>query len=197
VSGTAFCNGFGGTYRLDGDRLDLGDIASTLIGCTGDVGAAELAFHGVLNGPGLSLAVDSMELVLSSDAGELRFSRVPPVLVADLVGTRWVLETVAQGGTASAAVGDPVLELREDGTATFSTGCPTMNGTWTTRGDTVVLADLAYEPIPCPPDPTEQDSLVTQTLSGGFQVSVDGDALTVTDADNLGAPAVTLTYVAA
>ena len=110
------------------------------------------AFHGVLNGAGLSVTVDAMELVLTSDAGELRFTPVPPVPEAELVGTRWVLETVAQGGTASAAVGEPaVLELREDGTATFSTGCQTMTGTWTTHGDSVILADHAYDPIRCPP----------------------------------------------
>ena len=120
---------------------------------------------------------------------------VPPVPEAELVGTRWVLETIAQGGTATAAVGEAVLELREDGTATFSTGCPTMNGTWTTSGDTVLLADLAFEPIPCPPPATpEQDSLVTQTLSGGFQVTIDGDVLTVTNVDTRGGHSVTLVY---
>ena len=165
-----------------------------LVGCAGDVAAAEHAFHGVLNAPGLSLTVDPMELVLTSDAGELRFTRVPPVPEADLVGRRWVLETVAQGGTASAAVGEAVLELREDGTATFSTGCPTMNGTWTARGDTVLFANQVYEPIPCPHAMNDQDSLVTQTLSGGFQPLVDGDVLTVTNLDTRGAPGVTLTY---
>jgi heat shock protein HslJ len=192
VYGTSFCNGFGGTYRLDGDRLELGDIASTLIGCTGDVRAAEHAFHGVLNAPGLSLAVDELELSLTSDAGELRFTRVPPVPVADIVGRRWVLQTVAQDGTSSAAAGDAVLELREDGMATITTGCRTLTGTWSTYGDTVRLADHVYEPIDCPPELAEQDSLLVQTLSGGFQPWFDGSVLGVTNLD--GAPRVDLTY---
>ena len=195
IGGTSFCNGFGGRYRLDGDRLLLEDLASTLVGCMGDVAAAELAFQGVLNAPGLSLAVDGSELLLTSDAGELRFTRVPPVPEAELVGTRWVLETVAQGGTASSTVGEPaVLELGEDGTATFSTGCRAMTGTWTTRGDTVLLAGVEYDPSGCPPEVAAQASLVTQTLSDGFQVTVEGDRLTVTDVDTRGAEAVTLTY---
>ncbi len=168
VGGTSFCNGFGGTYRLDGDQLVLEDLASTLVGCMDDVAAAETAFHGVLNGAGLSVTVDPMELVLTSDAGELRFTPVPPVPEAELVGTRWVLETIAQGGTASSTVGEPaVLELREDGTATFSTGCQTMTGTWTTHGDSVILAGYEYDPTVCDPALAEQDSLVTQMLSAG------------------------------
>jgi heat shock protein HslJ len=195
VGGTSFCNGFGGTYRLDGDRLVLEDIAVTLVGCMGDVATAELAFHGVLNAPGLSVAVDPMELVLTSEAGELRFTRVPPVPEAELVGTRWVLETVAQDGSATPAVGEPaVLELSEDGTATFSTGCQTMNGTWTAHGDSVLLADHEYDPTACGAAMAEQDSLVTQLLSGGFQVLVDGGMLTVVDTDNRGAPRLALTY---
>ena len=135
-----------------------------------------------------------MELLLSSDAGQLRFTRVPPVPEADVVGRRWVLETIAQGGTASTAVGEAVLELREDGSATFSTGCQTMTGTWITRGDTVFFGDEEYEPTACPPGLAEQDSLLTQTLSGGFQPLVDDDVLTATNLDNRGAPRVTLTY---
>ena len=195
VSGTSFCNGFGGTYRLDGDQLVLEDLASTLVGCMDDVAAAETAFHGVLNGAGLSVTVDPMELVLTSDAGELRFTPVPPVPEAELVGTRWVLETVAQGGTASSTVGEPaVLELREDGSATFSTGCQTMTGTWSTHGDAVLLAGYEYDPSGCPPEVATQDSLVAQTLSDGFQVTIDGDQLTVTDVDTRGAPRISLVY---
>jgi heat shock protein HslJ len=194
VSGTSFCNGFGGAYRIDGELLVLEDVASTLVGCDGEIGTAEGAFVGVLYGSGLSFVVDGTELVLTSDTGELRFTRLPPVPAADLVGTRWVLEGIAQNGTASAVNGEPVLELREDGTATFTTGCPTLTGTWTTRGATVFLADLVHEPIPCAPDMSGQESLVTQVLSGGFQVVIDGDILTVTALDDRGAPGVALTY---
>ena len=43
-------------------------------------------------------------------------------------------------------------------------------------------------------DVAAQASLVTQTLSDGFQVTVEGDRLTVTDVDTRGAAAVTLIY---
>ena len=192
VGGTSFCNGFGGTYQVEGEQLLLEDVASTLVGCAGDVAAAEGAYLTVLTASGLRFGMDGDELVLTSDAGELLFRRLPPVPEAELVGTRWVLETIAHGGTASEAVG--ARELRADGTVTFTTGCPTVNGTWTTRGDTVLLADLVNEPIPCPSDGTERESLVTQTLSGGFQPRIEGDVLTVTSLDTRGAPGVTLTY---
>jgi heat shock protein HslJ len=54
-----------------------------------------------------------------------------------------------------------------------------------------------YDPTGCPPEVAEQDSLVTQLLSDGFQVSIDGDVLTVIDVDVRGAEAVSLVYRAA
>jgi heat shock protein HslJ len=195
VGGTSFCNGYGGTYRLDGDELVLEDVASTLVLCEGEVGAAESAYLAVLMDGGLDVAVDSVELVLTSSAGELRFVRLPPVPVDDLTGVRWVLASLRGPDGETPAVGDPaVLELGEGGTATLSTGCQTMTGTWTTSGDSVFIADHVYDPTGCPSEVADQDSFVTQALSGGFQVSVDGDVLTVTDVDNRGAPGLTLVY---
>lgn len=41
VSGHGGCNRFFGTYRQDADRLNIGPIASTRIGCPGPVGQQE------------------------------------------------------------------------------------------------------------------------------------------------------------
>lgn len=198
VGGTSFCNGYGGTYRLDGADLTLEDIASTLMMCVGEIGEAEGRYLDVLLGGGLQVKADGGRLALTGDRGTLTFYRLPPVPTSDLVGTRWILESIVVGTTSRSPMGEPaVLGLRDDGTATISTGCQTMTGTWTTSGDSVFLSGHVYDPTGCPPEVAEQDSLVTQLLSDGFQVSVDGDVLTVIDVDVRGAEAVSLVYRAA
>ena len=195
VGGTSFCNAYGGSYRWDGESLELEDLAATLVLCLGEVGEAETAYLAVLNGAGLEASVVGGELLLTSSSGQLRFHRLPPVPVDELIGVRWVLESLRRADVDSPAVGEQVvLELADDGTATFSTGCQTMTGTWTTSGDSVHLEGHTYDPTGCPADVADQDSLLTQTLSGGFQVSVDGERLTVIDVDTRGAESGTLVY---
>ncbi|OAN47343.1 META domain-containing protein [Chloroflexus islandicus] len=49
ASGFAGCNGFSGSYRLDGGTIAFSQIASTLIACADDaITAQELAFHQAL-----------------------------------------------------------------------------------------------------------------------------------------------------
>jgi heat shock protein HslJ len=184
ISGVSFCNGYGAAYELAGTELVLSDDASTLIGCDGDVGAAESAYAGVLFGGGLQVALDDSGLTLTGNRGTLHFYRLPPVPVADVTGVRWVLDSLQTGGTAASAVGPPaVLALRDDGTATISTGCREFEASWETRGDSVVLTDYAYDDIGCVDPVGEQDRLLLQLLTGGFQVAVDGSTLTVSDVD--------------
>ncbi|GAA3154829.1 hypothetical protein GCM10010531_02460 [Blastococcus jejuensis] len=195
VSGTAFCNGFGGTYRLDGQDLLLEDVGITLIGCEDAVAAAESAFVAVVFDGALRAAVSGDRLVITGAGGSLTFYRLPPVPVEEVVGTRWVLESVQADGTTSAAVGpSAVLELRDDGSATLSTGCRQFDASWQAVGDSVSLGEYGYDDIGCADPVGRQDQLVLAMLGGGFQLSVDGDTLTVTDVDAIGSPRPVLTY---
>jgi heat shock protein HslJ len=50
VTGTSGCNSYGGPYTLDGDAIQVGELASTLILCEGDRGSQEMAFMAALRG---------------------------------------------------------------------------------------------------------------------------------------------------
>lgn len=71
-SGTSACNGYGGTYTIDGSRLTLGEISQDAMACGDDVSASEDAFMSALNDvDGINLLGD--ELALSGMATELIF----------------------------------------------------------------------------------------------------------------------------
>jgi heat shock protein HslJ len=50
VSGTGGCNQYTGSFRTDGDRITVGPVSSTLMGCEGQRGQQETAFLAGLQG---------------------------------------------------------------------------------------------------------------------------------------------------
>jgi heat shock protein HslJ len=179
VTGTAFCNGYGGSYRVDGATMHVEDVAQTEMACL-DAMDAEAAFLTVLTAGDLRVSVSGDDLTLENDQGTLRFSRQTPVPTAALVGTRWVLDTLVDGEVASSTVGKPaVLELADDGTFTAGTGCRDLSGRWQASGDTVTL-DYEWPEASCPAAVEAQEQHVIAALGNGFRAEIHGDRLTVT-----------------
>jgi len=53
--GTAACNGYGGTYSIDGSTITFDQIGSKEMGCKPDVQASEAAFLSALGPSGIDL----------------------------------------------------------------------------------------------------------------------------------------------
>lgn len=184
--GVAFCNRWSAAVDRDGSALSIGGIGSTEMGCAPAVMAAESAYLAAL-GAVDTVVRDGAALVLTGGGVELRFGPVPPVPVSELVGTRWTLETLLEGGTASSTVGEPAtLELSDDGTLTGSTGCRDLTGRFVIEGGVVRFPDFSAGMEGCPAEVAAQDELVVTVLGDGFQVSIEGDRLTVNDPDGRG-----------
>jgi heat shock protein HslJ len=185
AGGTSFCNHYSATYRLDGAAVAFEGLGGTEMGCEPDVMAAEAAYLRALGAVGTA-AVDGEDLVLSGDGVLLRFTPVAPVPDSRLEGTRWVLDTLVEGETASSTLGEPaVLLLAPDRTASASTGCRSMTGTWLVENGALVIDDLLADGD-CPADVAPQDELVTAVLQSGPAVEVREDRLTLTAGDGRG-----------
>jgi heat shock protein HslJ len=50
VSGSGGCNQYTGSFQTDGDRITVGPVSSTLMGCEGERGQVEAAFLSGLQG---------------------------------------------------------------------------------------------------------------------------------------------------
>lgn len=81
---------------------------------------------------------------------------------------------------AGAAPG--ILELREDGTLTGSTGCRTFDGRYALDGSTLAISDLVTDDRACP-DLAAQDEHVLAVLDGEVTVAIDGPQLTLTSGE--------------
>jgi heat shock protein HslJ len=186
AGGVSFCNHYFGTYRLTGDAVVFEGLGGTEMGCEPDVMAAESAYLRAL-GAASTVARDHDGLVLTGDGVRLRFARVAPVPDSPLEGTRWVLDTLVQGEVASSTIGEPaVLQLDPDRTASASTGCRSVTGSWLLEDGALLVDDLPADGAQCPTDVEAQDAHVTAVLSAGPQVEIEEDRLTLTVDDGRG-----------
>jgi heat shock protein HslJ len=171
------CNMYGGSYQLTGSTIGFSEMSMTEMACQEPMMTVESAYHAALG------AVDTFartgdQLTLGGNGAELVFSLQPPVPDATLQGTRWLLETLLQGETASSVQGLGWLELGADGALTGSTGCRELSGTYVLSGDQVVISDLRATGA-CDAALAQQDAHVVSVIEGGFTVAIDGAKLTI------------------
>ncbi|MGZ8475333.1 MAG: META domain-containing protein [Candidatus Limnocylindria bacterium] len=187
IGGTAACNGYGGTLRVEGGRLRIEDLAQTAMACVDEAAMTAEAIYmsGLANVE--SIGLDGDELLVQGPGVELRFVELAPPPTADLVDTVWALETLVMGEVASSVVGEPaILELRSDGTIHGSTGCRAFDGTWVAQGDEIITPTLVTTDEACPPELQAADSHVLAVVGDGFRPSVDGGQLTLSNSGGAG-----------
>ena len=184
VSGQSACNHYGGTVAIAGDQVRFDGMAVTEMACAEPIMASEAAFWEAF--AGVTAAVrDEDELTLGGPEVELRFELQPPVPVADLVDTEWLLDSLISGDAAQSVDGRPTLTLSSDGSLAATTGCRVLSGRYVVVGDVVDVPELAANGE-CEPALTAQNDHVLSVIEGGFTVRVDGQQLTLTGDSGLG-----------
>ncbi|MDQ4088290.1 MAG: META domain-containing protein [Pseudomonadota bacterium] len=71
------CNSIGGTYRVEGEMLVIGDLASTLMGCPEPAATHETRGSAVLGQPMRMDWQSGSRITLSNAAGSLVLERLP------------------------------------------------------------------------------------------------------------------------
>lgn len=185
ATGTSACNLYGTEVRTQGGSFSISEIEGTAIGCQPEILASEDAYLSALQSVD-TFASDGETLTLSGHDASLRFTSLPPVPEADVVGRVWTLEAMLDEGESRPVRGDEAtLELSADGTLSGSTGCRTLTGTWVVRGDEILATTLSAHGG-CSKDLADQDGHVVGVIGDGFTVAVEGDRLTLTHKGNLG-----------
>jgi heat shock protein HslJ len=191
VSGNGGCNQYTGSFRTEGDRIAVGQVSSTLMGCEGERGRQEAAFLSALQGAGTWRLAEEGNLVIAG-AGEIiagpGVAEGPPgdVLpgdavpgddgpsdepIADLAGTSWTL--VELGGTADLAHLVPTLEFGADRTVSGFAGCNTFTGPSTSTGAELSLGPLATTRIGCQRPASAVEAEYLAALAGVTSWAID------------------------
>ncbi|HSL77192.1 MAG TPA: META domain-containing protein [Candidatus Limnocylindrales bacterium] len=177
IQGSGSCNGYGGPYRLDGDVIEIGELASTLMLCQdAAIGVQETAFMGALRGAQVWSIDDGGELHLGgvSEIVARPVGAEPSASGAGGIVGAWDL--VELGRTADFAHLVPTIEFTADGSVSGFAACNTFRGTYTTDGSTLSVGPLATTKMACerPASAVEAEYLTALDAVTGWAIESDG-----------------------
>jgi heat shock protein HslJ len=179
VSGQAPCNTYRTEFTVDGDRVEVGPIATTRMACESKVTEAETDFLKALervdtvaaNGDRLTLAgPDGVELIF--DAQDLATALVGSWEIVNLA-TDDALATPLKGTT-------PTIDFADDGSLAANAGCNQIGATWELDGSSLSIGESRQTLMACddPPGVMDQEAALAAALAAATRVEVS-DQLTI------------------
>jgi heat shock protein HslJ len=190
--GTAACNIYGATVSVDGDRVEIEDLAVTEMACMDDdVMASESAYLAAFAAVERYVA-EPDELTLEDEAQDvrLRYEEVPAEPDAAFEDTEWRVESLLEGSGPDASVssvqGEATLVFWQDGLLVAEDGCRSMEADWEPTDDGVRIGDLGYADVACPPELEPQVEHIREVLDGEVETTLEGGSLRLVGPDGRG-----------
>lgn len=183
VSGFGGCNNLTGGYRVDGDRLTIDRVASTMMACPEPAASVENAFHQAFAGS-FRYVVEGDQLTATAASGAvLRFLREPP---PQLAGVEWKVTSYNNNAQAVVSVmGEPPITLSfKDGQVSGSAGCNTFRGSYTTKGKSIEFGPLITTRRACEEALMTQEREFLAALASAVTWRIDGKVLDMHRADD-------------
>ena len=182
VSGSNGCNRFTGPYTVDGDQLEIGQVAVTEMACEPPADAVERAFMAALEEVA-GWSVEDGELTLSDADGKelLRFG------VPSIEGAWDATAFLHGGGVSSPLPGTAVTAtFSADGSLSGSAGCNTYNTTYTVDGAKLTIGkEIATTRMMCaePAGLMEAEAEYIAALPRAVAYRVEGTMLSLLTAE--------------
>jgi len=182
LSVSAGCNTMGGSYRIDGDRLRVTEVATTEMGCDAPHQAQdEWLFAFIGSEPTATLDGDDLTMT-SRDTTIRLLDREVAEPDRPLVGPTWRVESIISGSAVSSVPGGvaATLQFMADGRVEIATGCNQGGGTYLVDGRTIRLGQLAMTEIACSGPQGETERAVIAVLATGVVTyTIDAAGLTL------------------
>jgi heat shock protein HslJ len=192
ISGSAGCNGYGGSYEAQGDQLTLGEIIRTMMYCENPAGVMDQEddYLAALDTVGrYRTAGDRLELLDRAGQVVVALAPAPPPPTVALEGTEWVLTAFLSRDTAASALNGTEITLRlEGGKVSGTAGCNSYTGSYTLQDGTVAFGPMASTRMYCqdPAGVMDQEGQYLDLLQRATSFGLDGSTLTLSTADGDG-----------
>jgi heat shock protein HslJ len=182
VAGFSGCNTFTGSYAIDGDRVTLGRLATTMMACPEPEMALESAFHAALSGTvHYSIQADQLRLIAASGT-VLVFEAEPP---PRLEGVTWEVTGFNNNRHAviSLVADAPITLSFEQGTVSGNAGCNTFWAPYSADGNRVKIGPAATTRKACSEERMGQERAFLAALESAVTWSLEGGVLDMHRAD--------------
>jgi heat shock protein HslJ len=188
VSGSAGCNGYFGSYEVDGETIIFGLLGSTLMACAEPEGIMEqeVAYLAVLGSAGTyRIEGDKLDLVDADGTRVAQFIALPP---ASLASTEWILTAYSNGQDAvvSVLMGTEITAaFGDDGRLAGSAGCNTYGASYEVDGDHITFGPAVTTRMWCaePDGIMDQENAFLAALGLAATYHIQGDKLEMRNAD--------------
>lgn len=179
IGAQAGCNSLGGIYRLDGDRLVVGQMGGTDMGCDAPLMDQDTWLAGFLDGAAIDLDGDTLSLKNGDVTLTLQDREV-----ADpdrpLAGTRWVLDGIVSGDAVSSVPAGVTAALTfSEGRVDVEAGCNRGGGTVEVADATISFGQIALTKMACEGDAMAVEEAMTAVLSGQVGYTIEAGRLTI------------------
>ena len=181
VSGSTGCNRYTTSYTVDGDSLEIGQIASTRIACPPPADAIETAYVEALGQASAWRTEDDELVLLGADDDELlRYQGATPV-------GSWQVTGLLRGDASTSPLAGTELTARfdEDGALSGSAGCNRFIASYTSDKGTIEITSPSATRRACatPAGVMEQETAYLALLPTAVSYRVDGTVLELLNAD--------------
>jgi heat shock protein HslJ len=189
VSAHAGCNHlFADVVSLSEGTITVTGVGSTEMGCLGALHDQDAWLSSLIgSNPGWTLAGDTLTLT-SAGTQIVLLDRVVADPDRPFVGTRWIVDTLIEGDTASSVPTEAVAELwfTADGRVEGSGGCNEIWGSYEVARSTITFRELAQTDMECDTEAMELEHAVSAALAGTVEFDITARRLTLTNSDGLG-----------
>ena len=184
IGASAGCNSMGGAYHLDGGRLITTQLITTEMACSQALMAQDQWVADLFNGS--TIVLDGNTLTLAKNGVKLTLlDRVVADPDQPLVGTRWVVDGLISGGTASSIPAGAVAAITiTNDQVSVETGCNTGGGTVSMANGSITFKDLSYTKKACPPVIAALETAVVAVLRETATYSIQADTMTLISGQN-------------
>ena len=173
------CNSMSGAYVIAGDRVSVTRMASTAMGCEAPLMQQDEWLGDLLSDARIALAGDSLTL----DNGQIRLTLLDREVASPdkpLVGTKWVLDSIVDGGAVSSVPAGVTASMRiVDGQLELDAGCNIGGGPVAVTDDTLAFGPMMLTKRACQAGPSSVEQAVTTVLTGTVAYTIDADLLTI------------------
>lgn len=181
------CNQLGGEVSTDDGKLTVNELGGTEMGCDPARHAQENWVSQLLRDrPAWKLEADKLTLTRGGTELVLQ-DRETAQPDKPLDGTKWSLETVISGQTASHSVGSEKAHFTIGGErVTGSTGCNEFQGIVARTGNKLTFGELSTTRKACAGDDAKLEQTVLGALKGELTYTIEADRLKLRAPDGNG-----------
>jgi heat shock protein HslJ len=159
ITGSAGCNSYSGTYKVDGNEIEIELGPLTMMFCEDPEGVMDQesdyleALQSVTQ-----YKILGEQLVMMDDNGQ----EVLQYRASDLVGILWMWQEFLENNdtrTAPVNPADYTLEFQPDGIVNIKADCNVVGGTYTVDGSQINIETMMTTLAACPRDSLEDEYL--------------------------------------